>query len=266
MNDLLKKLKKPKDRRGSKPRCHWLTHGTREQVANRLTRLAEPCGTVSADDLWMPEGFSQIEEARLNRASKLLPKRDRDKLRDWWLEVPRGANTPNWDIASTCTVDNARGILLVEAKAHNEELNKERAGKILDPDSSCNSKRNHRRIGEAMEKANNGLADHTKLDWALSHEHHYQMSNRFAWAWKLTELGYPVILVYLGFLKAEEMQKGRDQHPLSNHAEWESLVKSHSRPLFPDAVWDREWSVNGQPFVPRILSCEIGYDALIEDG
>ena len=260
------KLNSLKDRSGSKPRCHWLTHGTREQVANRLTGLAEPWGTVSVNDRWMPEGFRRIEEARLNRASKLLPKRDRDKLRDWWLEVPRGANTPNWDIASTCTVDNARGILLVEAKAHNEELNNERTGKSLDSNSSDNSKRNHERIGEAIEKANNGLAEQTGYRWALSRDCCYQMSNRFAWAWKLTELGYPVILVYLGFLKAEEMRKGKERHPLCDHAEWESLIKSHSGPLSPSEVWDRHWIVNGQMFVPRICSREIQYDSPIEDG
>ena len=149
------------------------------------------------------------------------------------------------------------GMLLVEAKAHNKELKAK--------DKATAGPRNFSHIGNCMERANISLANQTKLGWALSHEHHYQMSNRFAWAWKLTELGYPVILVYLGFLKAEEMQKGKDQHPLNNHAEWESLVKSHSRPLFPDAVWDSEWSVNGQPFVPRIRSCEIGYDAPIED-
>ena len=259
------KLKSPKDRSGSKPRCHWLTHGTQEQVANRLTGLAEPWGTVSADDRWMPEGFCRVEEARLNRASKLLPKRDRDKLRDWWLAVPGGANTPNWDIASTCTVDNAKGILLVEAKAHNEELNKERAGKSLAPNSLDNSKRNHEQIGKAIEKANNDLAEQTGYWWTLARDYHYQMSNRFAWAWNLTELGYSVILVYLGFLNAEEMCKGREQRPLSDHAEWECLVKGHSQSLFSGEVWNRQWNVNGQVFVSRICSLEMAYDVPLED-
>ena len=37
-----------KAQRGSKPRCHWLTHGTHEQVAKRLTELIEPYGKVSS--------------------------------------------------------------------------------------------------------------------------------------------------------------------------------------------------------------------------
>ena len=266
MNDLLMKLRSPKDRSGSKPRCHWLTHGTREQVANRLTRLAEPWGTVSADDRWMPEGFCRVEEAQLHQVPELLSQEDCDKLRDWWLAVSRGnTRTPNWDIASTCTVNGVKGMLLVEAKAHNEELNKERAGKSLGPNSTDNSKRNHEQIGEAIEKANNDLAEQTGYRWALSRDHHYQMSNRFAWAWKLTKMEYPVILVYLGFLKAEEMRKGKEQHPLCDHAEWESLVKSHGDPLFPSEVWDRHWIANGQVFVPRICSLEIPYDVQIEE-
>ena len=56
-----------------------------------------------------------------------------------------------------------------------------------------------------IKEANAALADQTELDWALSHERRYQMANRIAWSRKLTELGYPVILVYLGFLRAEEM-------------------------------------------------------------
>lgn len=265
MNDLLMKLKSPKDRSGSKPRCHWLTHGTRERVANRLTGLVKPWGTVLARDRWMPDGFCRIEEAQLHTVPELLSQEDCDKLRDWWLEVPRGANTPNWDIASTCTVNGVKGIHLVEAKAHNEELNKERVGKSLSPNSSDNSKRNHERIGQAIDRANNGLAEQTGHRWALARDHHYQMSNRFAWAWKLTELGYPVILVYLGFLRAEEMQKGRKQHPLNSHAEWDDIVRSHSQPLVPGEVWNQQWSVNGQPFVPRIYSLEMAYDVPIED-
>ena len=213
----------------------------------------------------MPEGFCRFEEARLDRATRLFPKQDRDELRDWWLEVPRGANTPNWDIASTCTVDNARGILLVEAKAHNEELNNETTGKSLERCASDNSRCNHARIGEAIDAASIALSDETGLSWALSRDHHYQMANRFAWAWKLTGLGYPVVLVYLGFLNAEEMRQGKEKRPLADHAEWDCLVRSHSRSLFPEKAWDRTWTLNGRLFVPRIRSVEIPYDERMEE-
>ena len=264
VEDILLRLKS-KERRGSKPRCHWLTYGSRAEVANRLTALVQPWGTVSVDDQWMPEGFCRTEEARLDKALRLLTKKECVRLREWWLAVPGQANTPNWDIASTCTVGGAKGILLVEAKAHNEELNKEVKGKILSLTASDNSIRNHVQIGSAIDEASRSLTDQTGISWNLSRDHHYQMSNRFAWSWKLTELGYSVILVYLGFLNAEEMRNEKEQYPFANHQEWECLVKSHSGPLFPSEVWDRHWSVNGQIFVPRICSREIPYDVPMEE-
>ena len=203
----------------------------------------------------------------MDKASKLLPKPDRDKLRDWWLAVSRrNTRTPNWDIASTCRVDNTKGILLVEAKAHNEELNNEKVGKLLKRDATANSRSNHSRIGKAIDGASIALADQTGYIWDLSRDHHYQMSNRFAWSSKLTELDYPVILVYLGFLGAEEMRKERkEQTPFNVHTEWEDIVKAHSKPLFPHEVWDRQWFIHNQPFVPRICSINIGYDGPMEE-
>ena len=258
-----------KARRGSKPRCHWLTHGTREQAAKRLTELIEPYGKVSANDHWMPQGFCAIQEAQLDKACELLPKQEeRDKLRDWWLVVPRNANTPNWDIASTCTVRGSKGLLLVEAKAHTQELNKAAEGKGLGKQATANSRRNHVRIGAAIQEANIALADQTGLSWALSHECRYQMSNRFAWSWKLAELGYPVILVYLGFLKAEEMKEEMkeemDTDIFGNHANWTSRVKEHSNPLFPEKIWNNEWKIHGQLFVPLIRSRKMRHDAPVE--
>ena len=257
MNSLLERLK-PDERTGSKPRCHWLTHGAPKQVASRLNALAEPWGSVSPDDHWMPEGFSRIEEAQLDKAGRLLPKQDRDRLRRWWLAVSRrNTRTPTWDIASTCTVDGHKGLLLVEAKAHTQEL------KVKDQVEA--SPRNRERIAQCIEEANAALADWTDLSWALSHEHRYQMANRFAWSWKLTELGYPVVLIYLGFLRAEEMRKGREQAPFKNHAEWEGLVKAHSEPLFPAGVWDGQWVIHGWPFVPRTYSIRIRDDGPMEE-
>ena len=251
-----------KAQKGSKPRCHWLTHGTPEQVAERLTKLIDPYGTVSVGDCWMPKGFCHTEEAQLDKACKLISKQDeRDKIRDWWLAVPRNANTPNWDIAST--FNEKKGLLLVEAKAHAQELNKEVQRKDLRIQATANSRRNHVRIGAAIQEANIALADETKLCWALSHDRCYQMSNRFAWSWKLTELGCPVILVYLGFLKAKEMKEiGKDTFGV--HADWACLVKKHSHPLFPEKVWDNKRKVHGQPFVPLIRSCEISHNEPIK--
>ena len=243
----------PRERTGSKPRCHWLTHGRPGQVASRLNALAEPWGSVSADDQWMPEGFCRIQEAQLDKAEGLLPKQDRNQLHSWWLAVSgRNTRTPTWDIASTCTVAGRKGLLLVEAKAHTTELKVE--------DQVKASPRNRARIAECIEEANAALEAWTDLHWALSHEHHYQMANRFAWSWKLTDLGYPVILIYLGFLGAEEMRSG-EQTPFDSHGEWEGSVKAHSETLFLAEVWDRQWVIRGQPFVSCIRSIETPHNA-----
>ena len=208
----------------------------------------------------MPEGFEQTDEAELHSAPRLISEIDGRQLQDWWLSLFRGATkTPNWDIASSCTVrvgaEEKSGLLLVEAKAHNEELNREEAGKRWNEgDASEGSRRNHDRIGEAILSAKDGLSRDTSLQWKISRDNRYQMSNRFAWSWKLTQLGFPVILVYLGFLCAEEMRVGTNQRPFVDHADWAKLVKTHSGPLFPEAVWDRSWITNGEPFVPLIRS------------
>ena len=200
----------------------------------------------------MPEGFCRIEEGQLDKAARLPPKKDRDELRRWWLAVSRpSTRTPHWDIACTCTVDGRRVLLLVEAKAHTEELK-------IDDHVMARSL-NRERIAQRIGKANVSLANQTELDWALSYEHRYQMANRFTWSLRLTQLGYTVILVYLGFLRAEEMQT-----PLKDHEAWESLVKSYSHPLFPTEVWDRQWLIQGQLLVPRICSSDIRYDGPIE--
>ncbi len=254
MSDLLLRLK-PKERRGSKPRCHLLTHGSADEVAARLTSLATSFARVSAGDRWMPQGFDEPEEAELNRAPRLLDPGIGAQLGAWWLApASRGARTPNFDIASTCTIDDRPGLLLVEAKAHDAELNKEAAGRSLTADASDDRRASHETIAAAIRSACSGLGEATSLPWRIDRDTHYQMSNRFAWSWKLTALGIPVVLVYLGCLKADEMiDRGQ---PFASHEDWERLVKAHSRPLFPPEVWGRNWIVNGQPFIPLIGSIE----------
>ena len=116
MSDLLLRLK-PKDRRGSKPRCHWLTHGVATQIAARLTRLAAPWGYVSPADRWMPEGFEKTEEAQLHLVSAIIEAQICTQLGQWWLPLGRqGATTPNFDIASQCTIEGKPGLLLMKPR------------------------------------------------------------------------------------------------------------------------------------------------------
>ena len=253
ITDLLLRLN-PKARRGSKPRCHLLTHGSPEKVSARLTRLIAPWGRVDTSDKWMPQGFVNSQEAQLGKADIFLDSVTGQSLVNWWLAVPGGARVPNWDIASTCTIEGKTGLLLIEAKAHDEELNREKSGRQLEEPDSINNRRNRTQIGSCMQQANLSLASETHMPWSLSIEHNYQMSNRFAWAWKLTELGIPIVLVYLGFLNAIEMSDRGV--PFRNYKFWEELVLSHSEPLFSNQVWNKRWTLHGQPFIPLIKSIE----------
>ena len=254
-------LEKPgEDTRGSRPRCVLLTDGPKEHVAKRLTCLVNfPRVRVESTDKWMPYGkparrkgegrvckrCDSVREARLEK-SCLLEEDTRERLRKWWFPFPgRRGNTPNWDIASTCKIDGRKGLLLFEAKAHSGEL--KNGGKKPPAEPSVDACRNHRRIGRCICAASAALAKETGHRWSLSRDRRYQMSNRFAWGYKLAELGCPVVLVYLGFLEAEEMRK-----PFEDEAEWRSCVREHSRHLFSDDIWNRQWNVRGQAFIPLI--------------
>ncbi len=180
--------------RGSLLRCLLLTGLPRHHSAELLTNLVRlPNIAVSShNDFWMPRGLRDYKETTLVDNSDFLPADKCKALTEWWLEKPRGARLPNWDIASTCVIEGMKGLLLVEAKAHDKELSQ--AGKSQP--TTSNGQMNHRHIGLAIEQATSGLNGALE-GWAISRDSHYQLSNRFAWTWKLATLGVPVILVYL---------------------------------------------------------------------
>lgn len=59
-DNLVKEKLSARAQRGSKPRCHRITQGTRDVVADRLTALIHDWGIVSKSDTWMPLGFLRI--------------------------------------------------------------------------------------------------------------------------------------------------------------------------------------------------------------
>jgi hypothetical protein len=188
-------------------------------------------------------------EAKLGEMLDLLKPIHREKLTNWWLAVRHHANTPNWDLASTATVDGRNGLVLIEAKAHDRELKLD--GKPLRSAPSANSMKNHARITEAIKEANAAL-NRICPGWNLSVNSHYQLANRFAWSWKIASLGILVVLIYLGFLEAYEMiDIGQ---PLADANIWEQLVRDHCRDIVPDCVWDRPLMVDDVPFYACIRS------------
>jgi hypothetical protein len=227
--------------RGSLLRCLLLTGQPSDHVATQLTNLVSlPNVVVLSHDYWMPRGLKNYKETTLVESSHFLPPDKRQELRNWWFKKPRGARGPNWDIASTCTIEGVKGLLLVEAKAHDKELSE--AGKSQP--TTTNSQLNHKQIGQAIAQANSGF-NRVTSSWALSHDSHYQLSNRFAWAWKLAMLGVPVILVYLGFLNATEML---DQgQPFNDREAWQTCMRNHAKNIIPEDAWEKRLEIDGIP-------------------
>jgi len=226
--------------RGSLRGCLDMTGLPAPQVAEHLTILAQHSDAVitAGRDKWRPRGREDYKETTLVDKADFLPPCVSQELTGWWLEVVRRARLPNWDIASTCQIEVKRGLLLVEAKAHNKELSPE--GKK--PPITANGKLNHIKIGTAIEQANAGLNSILK-GWKLSRDSDYQLCNRFAWSWKLANLGVPVVLIYLGFLNANEMNDQGD--PFTNHEAWEACLRSHAKNRVPDAAWGKRFQING---------------------
>jgi hypothetical protein len=243
-----------RERHGSRPRCLLLTDADapRELVARRLTQLAGNLAQVDpAIHQWRPRGLLDKGEIQLGKHQGLLTNEQVDAVTSWWL-VNRRAKKPAWDIASSATVDGRRGLLLVEAKAHASEL--KRKG------DRCTSEHpgNRQRIADAVAESNIGL-DSIVAGWALSRDDRYQLANRFAWAWKIASLGLPVVLIYLGFLRANE-----EIDPFADGQAWEDSVRSYADGMIPQEVWNSYLMVHNArtgattPIWALIRTLEIG--------
>lgn len=230
--------------RGSQPRCLLMVNGPRKKIAASLTKLINlPDVIILPENQWMPYGLPvqkpdnswdlrPAKEIDLVHDVGLIQDSIRLALKKWWLAVNARARTPNWDFAAQCLVNGKPGLLLIEAKAHVNEL--ENAGKRA-PTSHI-GKKNHVHIGQAIEEARKGLEASSGKEWAISRDHHYQVSNRFAWSWKLASLGIPVVLVYLGFINAGEM---KDRGPLIDSQQtWERTVKGHTAEIMDPSHWE----------------------------
>lgn len=121
-------------------------------------------------------------------------------LTAWWLRHTddHKGKLPTWDLISTCQIKGGNGLLLVEAKAHESELST--SGKTTSDSATERSKDNHEKIALCIEGACKAMRQHVDDRVSISIEHHYQFSNRLAWAWRLAEHGLHVALLYLGFV------------------------------------------------------------------
>ena len=136
-----------------------------------------------------------------------------DRFASWWV---RSGTPPTWDLIATCKIDRRPGLLIVEAKAYENEMHRE--GKQLPTSDTdgidisdlsrglARSLINHGYIGRCIHEARDALRAHIPTI-AIDRDSSYQLSNRIASAWKLADCGMPVVLLYLGFTGDEGMAK-----------------------------------------------------------
>jgi hypothetical protein len=231
--------------KGSRLRCLMTTGLSSTAVARFLQGLVAPYAEVTPRDIWRPRGLLDPHEARLGESPDFLTPERRQELTRWWLRIPERANTPNWDVVSTCRFHSGTpGLILVEAKAHAAELHA--SGK---PPGNAE---NDAQIRRAIAEANDGLGG-AAHGWGLSADRNYQLSNRFAWAWKVATLGVPVVLVYLGFLEADQMSAG----PFRTADEWQQCVQAHTTGTVLEDVWRKRLPVGGSCVVPLIRAARV---------
>ena len=229
--------------RGS--RKHVLDWTASHSFPAELEELLAPVPvSLSADAAFMPRGYREPQEARLESFG---PRVFGDgpawpDLRCWWLAHKAGANTPNWDIAAGCDLEGRPGPVLVEAKANWPELGL--AGKPLDANASARSVENHERIGLAIAEACRGWQE-LEPDVCISRDDHYQLANRLAFAWKLASLGVPVVLVYLGFTGDSGIaDAGR---PFRDDADWQAAFGEYATEAGALGLFNRRHEIVGTP-------------------
>lgn len=199
--------------------------------------------SVTTYDNWMPKSNHYDKEAELNDFLNYnFSPELANEITNWWLF--KDATTPNWDLISTCTIKGKRGLVLVEAKAHFDELKNDTK---KEPSSSLNSEKNHDNIAVAIEKANIGInKDNNNVQ--LSRDNCYQLSNRIAHAWWLANKGIPVVLMYLGFEDCKDMDNGKNKL-FKKDEDWQNCFTEHAKIIGADALIDKTVDCGESTFV-----------------
>lgn len=203
-----------------------------------------PAVNIRVDSLFMPRGVQVPEEARLERFGPrwLAGSTAWSCLQAWWLCHKKGANTPNWDVAIGCMIEDRPGLVLVEAKANWPELSK--TGKPLRTNASPNSRANQIRIGDAISEARAGWRQvDSRINITI--DSHYQLANRLAFSWKLASLGIPVVLQYLGFTGDDGIRNvGK---PFADATDWQEAFAAYVSDVFPIDLTDKRMEVGSVP-------------------
>jgi hypothetical protein len=189
-------------------RGHLLDLLDRPTWKGELNAILEPVGgLLSGTARHVPIGSHQPEEWGLARFLKEHCKETMDDLQrfsTWWVQQ---GTPPTWDLICECLIEGRPGILLVEAKAHENEMHREGklisvAGLEASPEQVsarlARSLVNHGYIGRCIDEARDALRRFLP-EIAISRDSNYQLSNRIASTWKVADCGMPVVLLCLGF-------------------------------------------------------------------
>jgi hypothetical protein len=222
--------------KGSRLRCLLLTSMEKSLLQSTLINIinneaVNGLEVKFTDEFeYFPKGLINPKEVELDKAH--IPINGSIEycktLKNWWLG--KRARTPVWDFICNAEINGTPGLILIEAKAHKNELENTK-----DKSKAQKGSLNRCKIKSALKKINELYC------YKLSADDHFQLSNRIAWSIKLASLGIPVVLIYLGFLNTKEMTISKDDSLLSNAKEWETLVTKYSKDIdFED--WSKKIS------------------------
>ena len=141
---------------------------------------------------------------------------------NWKRFWPVGGGIHNWDAVGWVSSEKIRELLLVEAKAHIEEIKTDCQAK--DPKSI-------KKIKEAFEVVKNALGAPNEIDWMKDY---YQVTNRIASLYFLHQQKVPSHLLFIYFI-GDLRGTGRNcpqseeewEEPLKIQEEYIGLLKGH---------------------------------------
>lgn len=194
-----------------------------------------PQSSTNPEELTAPEFLSKVKS--FNNCFN---------FQDWW--APNGGKLPTWDLITDCEINGKQGLLLVEAKAHELEL--DYSGKKFNSSASLGSQENNEKIGKCIKEASE-LLNKFMDGFSLSKDKNYQLVNRFTWALKINnELDIPVALVYLGFVGDTYFKDY-----IKSNMHWLSLMQNYLDKTVPQLFSQADLS--SAPFLFKIKSIPV---------
>jgi len=198
------------------------------EILNNL--LKNSGATVSDEDIYIPKGYNEPEEMELRDFGPkyLADLIDWSMIRKWWPDHP--AKSPQWDLLTTYSVAGERGLILLEAKANEAELDWK--GKSLLKNASEKAIHNHQQIGKCISEACQSL--NKKIPGVnIQRDSHYQLANRIAFAWKLAQCGMSAVLLYLGFIGDSGISDVGV--PFRDNDHWQRVMGAYMQGILPQS-------------------------------